>query len=246
MDYPKEHIKSDGRKLVSGGPRDLQRKQQMIYTTLPDVGLIEGLKKQIEELKEISKSKQSGNLYTAEEVDEELRKAVEAAVKETTLALKKNTQMVNQEIEPVLQKYKVQIVELQKNNDDLIRNHSSIIDQNSEMKIKIDKLEEELKEVIELKKQIAVLEQTLIGKAELIDTLKSRPVVVGSTEVEDPDRPKMEQIFVDPLEKDAGDGLKPNINIETTKLDLSPQKEEMDDKVNKLRGLLGKLPTRKF
>jgi len=243
MRYPKEFVKPDGRKLVSGGPRDLQRRQQVAYTTSPDVEVIESLKQQIEELKELSKAKQSGNLYTAEEVDEEIRKAVEAAVKETTIALKKSNKIVNQEIEPVLQKYKVQIVELQKNNDDLTRIHSSITTQNAELKTKISKLEEELKDVSELKKQIAVLEQTLSGKEEVIEALKSRAVVGDSTEVEDPNRPKMEQIFVDPLEKNSGAGLKSNIVIE--ELQTTDKKEEMDDKVTKLRSLLGKLPVKK-
>ena len=243
MKYPKEFVKPDGRKLVSGGPRDLQRRQQVAYTTSPDVEVIESLKQQIEELKELSKAKQSGNLYTAEEVDEEIRRAVESAVKETTIALKKNNKIVSQEIEPILQKYKVQIVELQKNNDDLTRIHSSITTQNAELKTKISKLEEELKDVVEFKKQIAVLEQTLSGKEEVIEALKSRTVVSDSAEVEDPNRPKMEQIFVDPLEKNSGAGLKSNIVIE--ELQTTDKKEEMDDKVNKLRSLLGKLPAKK-
>jgi len=49
----------------------------------------------------------------------------------------------------------------------------------------------------------------------------------------------MEQVFVDPLEDDAGEGMKSTINIETITKD-----EEVNDKVDKLRGLLGKLPTK--
>lgn len=244
--YPKEFIKPDGRKLVSGGPRDMQRKQTVAYATSPDVEVIEALKQQIEELKELSKSKQAEGLYTAEEVDEEIRKAVEAAVKETTISLKRSTQAASQEVEPVLQKYKVQILELQKNNDDLTKIHSSVANQNAELKSQISKLESELKETIELKKQIAVLEQTLAGKEEVIEALKSRPVTSVAEIVEDPNRPKLEQTFIDPLEKGAGDGLKSNIKIEETELELPLKKEEMDDKVSKLRGLLGKLPTKKF
>lgn len=244
--YPKEFVKPDGRKLVSGGPRDMQRRQYVAYDTSPDVEIIETLKQQIEELKELSKQKKSEGYYTADEVDDEIRKAVETAVKETTLSLKKSTQMAAQEVEPLVQKYKVQIVELQKNNDDLTKIHSSITAKNSELKNEISKLEDELKEVNELKKQIAVLEQTLVGKEEVIETLKSRPAGATVEFVEDPDRPKMDQIFVDPLEKGAGDGLKSNINIEVTELELPLKKEETDDKVSRLRGLLGKLPTKKF
>jgi chromosome segregation ATPase len=247
MKYPKELVKPDGRRLIAGGPRDMQRRQQVAYTTSPDVEVIRELQQQIEEIKELAKSsKKSGDLYTAEEVDEEIRKAVEAAVKETTISLKRNTQAANQEIEPVLQKYKTQILDLQRNNDDLTRLHTTITSQSAEMKEKISKLETEIGEVTELKKQIAVLEQTLAGKEELIETLKTRPVIVqGTTEVEDPNRPKMEQVFVDPLEKDAGKDLKSSINIEVEDIPTTDKKEEMDDKVFKLKSLLGKLPTKK-
>ena len=47
----------------------------------------------------------------------------------------------------------------------------------------------------------------------------------------------MEQVFVDPLEDDAGKGLKSSIQIETVVKD-----DEVDDKVNKLKDLLGKSP----
>lgn len=247
MKYPKELVKPDGRKLIAGGPRDMQRRQQVAYSAAPDAGIIEALQKQIEELKELTKSnKKEGELYTAEEVDEEIRKAVESAVKETTISLKRNTQAAAQEIEPLVQKYKVQIVELQRNNDDLTRLHNTMASQSSEMKDKIAKLESEVNEITELKKQIAVLEQTLAGKDELIDALKTRPVIVqGTTEVEDPNRPKMDQVFVDPLEKDSGKGLKSSINIEVEDIPTTDKKEEMDDKVNKLKSLLGKLPTKK-
>jgi hypothetical protein len=248
MKYPKELVKPDGRKLIAGGPRDMQRRQQVAYTAAPDAGVIEALQRQIEELKELTKSnKKEGELYTAEEVDEEIRKAVEAAVKETTISLKRNTQAAAQEIEPLVQKYKVQIVELQKNNDDLTRLHNTITNQSSEMKDKIAKLESEVGEVTELKKQIAVLEQTLTGKDELIEALKTRPVIVqqGAVEQEDPNRPKMEQVFVDPLEKDSGKDLKSSINIKVEDIPTTDKKEEMDDKVFKLKSLLGKLPTKK-
>ena len=53
----------------------------------------------------------------------------------------------------------------------------------------------------------------------------------------DPDRPQMEQVFVDPLEEDAGEGMKASINIETV-----VKEGEVGDKVDKLKSLLGHLP----
>ena len=246
MKYPKEFIKPDGRKLMAGGPRDLQRRQHLTQTLSPDFELIEDLKKQIEELKEIAKNKSSDILYTPEEVDEEIRKAVEAAVKETTLALKKETSKANQDLEPIIQKYKIQIVELQKHNDDLTKLHQTITVQNKELKEKILRLEEELKDTNELKKQIAVLEQTIAGKDEVIETLKSRPVIVSNvdgTASEELDRPKIDRVFVDPLDENASTGLKPNINVD--ELQILEKRDDIDEKVNKLKNLLGKLPTKK-
>lgn len=54
------------------------------------------------------------------------------------------------------------------------------------------------------------------------------------------DRPQMETIFVDPIEKE--------INVEKhfeVREEPMNEKIQLDDKVNKLKGLLGKLPTKK-
>ena len=104
----------------------------------------------------------------------------------------------------------------------------------------IKAVEAQLANVVKLKKQIAVLEQEVEGKEELINILKTRPVIIDGEIVTDPDRPQMEQAFVDPLEEDAGKGMKASIKIETVVKD-----EEVGAKVNKLKDLLGsKLPTK--
>jgi hypothetical protein len=213
------------------------------FDASPDASLANDLKKQIDELKELSKRvpKPEG-FFSADEVDEEIRKAVENAVKETTLSLKRNTNAASQEIEPILQKYKVQIVELQKSNDDFTKVHRTIIEENKELKNNIEQLKQNENIITELKKQIAVLEQTITGKEELIVALKTRPIAV-TEETEDPNRPKMEKIFVDPLEQGAGDKLRSNIKIKN--MDQQEEKEQVDDKVSKLKSLLGKLPTKK-
>ena len=182
INYPKEFIKPDGRKLRSGGPRDLQRRQEVIQNKEID---IDELEKQFDKLKnELKKpQRQPEGFFSPEQVDEEIRKAVEQAITEIT------------------------------------QSDSS-------------------EEVNELKKEIAVLKQNLTGKKELIETLKHRTSTFVVEDVE-PDRPKMEQQFIDPLEKDAGKGLKSHIDI----TDVSTiETEDMSEKVNKLKGLLGKLP----
>jgi hypothetical protein len=247
MRYPKEFVKKDGRKLVTSGPRDMQRKQQVAYTTSPDVEVIQELKQNIDELKAKFPTQQAKpeGYYTPEEVDEEIRKAVAMAVKETTLSLKKSQQANSQEIEPILQKYKIQILELQRNNDDLVKLQRTVSEKNSDLQIKLDKLEQTSSEAEELRKQIAVLNQALAGKEELVEALKARPIEVrsGTEVIEDPNRPKLDQVFIDPLEKNSGKNLRSSITIE--EMAMPDEKERMDDKVNKLKSILGKLPIKK-
>jgi hypothetical protein len=54
------------------------------------------------------------------------------------------------------------------------------------------------------------------------------------------DRPQMETVFIDPLEGDAGEGLEAHIDVEEVSIE---QKENIQDKVSKLKNLLGGLKT---
>jgi phage host-nuclease inhibitor protein Gam len=251
MEYRKDFIKSDGRRLLKGGPRD----QQLRAKNQSESAMVDTLISQITDLKaEVSRLKSPGpgelanskGMYTPEQVDEEIRRAVSQAMAEAAVAFKKNNPNANPEIEKLIKIYKEQIVDLQKNNDDFSRMHNAIISENGKLKDKIKQLEQELVDVIDLKKQIAVLEQSLAGKEEVIETLKSKPMIINGKivdgELDDPDRPQMEQVFVDPLEENSGEGLKSNIR---TKELISNDESDVGDKVNKLKNLLGSLPTRK-
>ena len=243
INYPKELVKPDGRKLIAGGPRDMQRRMRtpdLPTTASSEVG--EHLAQKIEELSQALKSKPvvPEGYMAPEQVDAEIRKAVEEAVKETTLAMKRISQVSAQSVEPTLQKYKVQIVELQKTNDDLTKLHSEIAKQNSDLKSKISELEVKKEEIKELEIKLAVLEQNLKGKDEMIVVLKSR--TGDGASVEDPNRPKMDSVFIDPLSADSGKGLKSFIQTDDV---TREEKDEMMNKVSKLKGLLGKLPVRR-
>lgn len=240
--YKKQFVKSDGRRLNRSGPRDMQSRVDA-SGYLPDMALTELLTNQITELKAevLAIKSKSGDVaplgfFSPEQVDEEIRKAVEAAVAEAAISFK-GMGPKNADLAPLVKEYKVQIVELQKGNDNLTRLHAAITKENTELKEKMNILQSKLGGVAELKKQIAVLEQEVEGKQELIETLKTRPAIIDG-EVIDPDRPQIEQVFVDPLEKDAGEGMKSSITIETVTKD-----EEVGNRVDKLRDLLGsKLP----
>ena len=240
--YKKQFVKTDGRKLNRSGPRDMQTRASVTGAGGTDPALIELLTNQVTELKAEILSIRSqaegpapAGFFSPEQVDEEIRKAVESAVAETTIALKAGTQ--NTDTLELIKTYKSQILELQRGNDDLSKLHNTMAKENSALKEKISKLENELSDVSELQKQIAILEQEVAGKEELIETLKTRPAVIDGEVITDPDRPQMEQVFVDPLEEDAGEGMKSSIHIETVTKD-----EEITNQVDKLKGLLGKLP----
>jgi len=240
--YKKQYVKSDGRKLNRSGPRDMQARTVGSYT--PDTSMVELLTNQLTELRAeiLAMKSRSGDaapagFFSPEQVDEEIRKAVEAAVAESAISFKGDTK--NADMAPLVHEYKKQIVELQRGNDNLTKLHASITKESGNLKEKIAKLEAEMVDVVELKKQIAVLEQELVGKGEMVEMLKTRPAILEGEIFTDPDRPQMEQVFVDPLEEDAGKGMKATINIETVVKD-----EEVGDKVNKLKDLLGKLPNK--
>lgn len=240
--YKKQYVKSDGRKLNRSGPRDMQARTAGSYT--PDTSIVELLTNQLTELRAeiLAMKSRSGDaapagFFSPEQVDEEIRRAVEAAVAESAISFKGDTK--NADMAPLVHEYKKQIVELQRGNDNLTKLHASITKESGNLKEKIAKLEAEMVDVVELKKQIAVLEQELVGKEEMVEMLKTRPAILEGEVFTDPDRPKMEQVFVDPLEEGAGKGMKATINIETVVKD-----EEVGDKVNKLKDLIGKLPNK--
>jgi chromosome segregation ATPase len=83
MKYNKEFKKADGRKLMTGGPRDLQRKQRTQDRQQSE--LIDFLRDEVQRLNKALATSGSGE-YTGEQVDEEIRKAVSVAVAETKIA----------------------------------------------------------------------------------------------------------------------------------------------------------------
>ena len=235
--YKKQFVKSDGRKLNRSGPRDMQaRTVGGGYTA--DNSVIELLTNQLTELRAeiLAMKSRSGDaapagFFSPEQVDREITKAVE----EAAIFFNKNSDLV-----PIVREYKTEVLDLQKANENLTRLHSAISKENTTIKDEMKRLQAELGNTADLKKQIAVLEQEVLGKQELISILKTRPAIVDGEIITDPDRPQMEQVFIDPLEEDAGKGMKASIQIKTVVKD-----EEVGDKVNKLKDLLGsKLPTK--
>ena len=185
--YRKEVVKPDGRKLVTGGPRDQQRRLQ---ESKDQESLIKALRYEIIQSQENENIKPvvDKNLFTGEQVDDEIRKAV---------------------IESV-----------------------------TEREVEKAKLNSEIKT---LKKLIKEKDNSLKIERERVEQFMTQMPVSGKEGVvyEDSDRPKIEKTFIDPLKKDADDYLVPHIDSEKIR---TVEKDNIYSSVQKLKGLVGKLP----
>lgn len=192
MEYHKEAVYKKDRVLLGRGPRDLQKKQQVVtnVTNPVEAELIKHLSNQVNELTEALDKKNTGKVFTAEEFDTELIKQIEQAIKETEIQFKEEISELNNKI-----KY--------------------------------------------LESEIRVKEATIVDKNEIIETLKISLLNKSEDDViiTDSKRPVMEEVFIDPTEKDAGKGMKSHIKLEDVE-----SEEDIGNKVNKLKSLIGGLP----
>ena len=95
-------------------------------------------------------------------------------------------------------------------------------------------------QLVELESENIRLKDSIQNKDILIEqlrNLKSLENVKTTTEDKDPDRPEIETKLIDPVEKDLG-GAESHIKIEQLTL---KEKDNMSDKVGKLKKLLGKM-----
>ena len=152
MKYDKEFQKPDGRKLISGGPRDLQRKQRAQDRQQSE--LINFLREEVQRLNKELAVSGSGE-YTGEQVDEEIRKAVAVAVAETKTVVDEERK------------------ELQSAVDAFRKNEKNLLEQVKNLEIYQFGVKDET-DKIRLEKDNAVSE-----KKELEDELKDARLGVG-------------------------------------------------------------------
>ena len=224
--YNKEHIKKNGRKLRTGGPRDLQRRQAQQSDVYED--LIEDLRKEISNLKKELQDdpvKKAG-MFTAEQVDADINRVVNETIKELTTKHKdglerKETAFLELSLKTKL-KYNKIILEKETECKKLVAAKEKLLtdlrDQNKSLVEKLCEIKESGDPEIANK-----LTTLLLGITEKASTIES-------------DRPQMETVFIDPLEDDAGEGLEAHIDVEEVSIE---QKENIQDKVSKLKNLLG-------
>jgi len=207
MDYNKDLGPKKEKKIIGGsGPRDLQRRQQS------GTGDLKALQTQIESLmNELAQ-----------------RPAAPAAGQGVTY-------YTAEEFDEELIK---QVSSIIKDPEGAYTKEINILEEKIR-KLEIEKIEH-LKELESLNHQLKMKEELLASKDETIESLKSRPLitsVAGEVVVEeDPERPKMETVFIDPSSKEDGKNMKSYITLE------SKEDDNIGDKVNKLKSLMGGLP----
>lgn len=201
--YNKEFIKKDGRRLISRSPRDLQRRQ-----TQAEEATVNLLTLEINELREKLRIVENNNknLFTAEQVDNDINKIVGKTIEELTT------------------KYEDKLKQQQNNFDGIIDVKNILV---SELK---DQNKFLTKELCEMKStdDPEILNKLTALFAEVTEKTSSSKSV----------RPQMGTVFIDPLEDGAGDGLEAHIDIKDSPV---TQKGNVQDKVNKLKNLLGDL-----
>jgi hypothetical protein len=233
LKYNKEYVKKNGRKLMTGGPRDLQKRQAQQSDVYEN--LIEDLRKETNDLKKELQgnlTKKTG-MFTAEQVDADINKVVNETIKELTIKHKDG-----------LEKKETAFLELSLKTK--LKYNKIILEKEAECK-KLVGAKEKL--LVDLRDQNKFLTEGLCkikesGDPEILDKLTTLLLEItkktSSNTMIESDRPQMEIVFIDPLEGDAGKGLESHIDVEEVSIE---QKENIQEKVSKLKDLLGGLKT---
>jgi hypothetical protein len=231
LKYNKEFIKKNGRRLRVSSTIDLQKRQTQQPNIYED--LIKDLKNEISNLKEELQNNpiKRARMFTPEQVDIEVSKIVSETIKELTIKHKNEWE-------------KRETVHLELNLKTKLKYNKIILEKETECK-KLIAAKEEL--LIDLRDQNKSLVEKLCEIKESSDPEIANKLtallleITGKTTsniVIESDRPQMETVFIDPLETGAGDDLEAHIDVK----DISvTQKENIQDKVGKLRNLLGGL-----
>jgi len=247
--------KGDGRvpPKASGGPRDQQRRQA---GDINQKAVIRELREQLKEATLLLRDKpiEAQDGFTQEELEEEVRKSIDAVKKNIDNTYKDQLKELKNKIKKLEKEAKESVslndenlftqeeVELEAKAYGKALLKGALEKQTVFYEAKLVKLKEEK---TKLKIDNKGYKEALKVKDEMIEVLKHKQQVVHVSEngfVEtDPNRPKIEDVFIDPLEKTSGDNLEKHIIVDDVPTE---QKEKITNKVDKLKSLMGKLPLR--
>lgn len=247
--YNKQSIKKD-RVVVGSSPRDRQNKQSALVSSPYgiDWALVEELKSHILSLQgQLNNKSVSSNGWTDEQVNSEIEKVI-----------KSETQILKAQHVIELSKAEEKIRNLENRLDTLELEFNGLAQDNKNLLSTIETIKVSK---IELESEIYVLKEQVKSKDELIQVLKdtqlagsnfseekltalfneaTKNITLSMSPTVEDNRPKMETSFIDPVENSG------NVEAHITISEVSIiEKEEMNSKVNKLKGLLGKLPNKR-
>ncbi len=243
MEYKKEFENKPGRRITTSSPRDVRRRQQRKDT---DAVLIEGLREQLEGLKDQFTVGTGG--ITPEKVDAEIRSAVKGAVKETKGYYEKLLKEANERekglydrIRDMKNTHSREIKDQKESSDEHLNTHIKNLEERYNKTV--SSLEDRLKlaeDKIALKdvEREDMVKEMFEQHTRKLEEL-ARAMSVEKLGVDDPDRPKMEEVFVDPIEAGAGDALESHIKVEDISL---TEKKKIGGKVDKLKSLMKSFP----
>lgn len=264
--YNKEYTPKD-RRIQTHGPRDLQRKQSVVSGPEVDPRLVEELRATITDLRKqlTDKPVMQDGTFTAEQVNDEIIKAVKVetadlkekyeeklkaleiekinltnANRELKEKLGVSENMVSESISAAEVKYKAAADNIKAKYDFLLEERDSKI---SNLKEKLKDKEILIKKLESTPSASGMSEEAMKKMLDdMSEKMKEMALASGkSIEEVDPDRPKMEAVFIDPSEKEE----EVESHIEVTEDVSITKKEEMASQVDKLKNLLGSLPSKK-
>lgn len=243
MEYNKEFRAKPGRQITVSSPRDVRKRQAAKGS---DGALIMELQRQISDLRDQFKAGTGG--MTPEKVDDEIRKAVKGAVGETEgrykplLAESKSREEalrinISNLSESLNEEKNIHKKDLEKALKDMeSRYNNTISSLEDRLKLAEDRVAEKDGKLEELKvERNDTVKRMLEEYTRKLDEL-TKTISIEKLGVDDPDRPKMEEVFIDPLEADAGSDLESHVEIEDVSL---AKKKNMKGKVDKLKNLMG-------
>ena len=247
MQYDKGFTNKPGRKVTTSSPRDVQLRHTQ---TGDNSQLIEQLKKQLEDLKVYFTTGTGG--ITPEQLDDEIRTSVKNAIKETRAhyeqlldAAKKREELLHAKMD-ILESRTVKLAEQCR-----LESEQNLTNKTNELEKKYNKQISELSDKLKLTQEKLVEKESEISnfRFDREDTIKkmleehnrrleelSRTISIEKLGIDDPNRPRMDDVFVDPLDKNSGEEYETHIELDDV---TSKRKEDMGSKVNKLKSLMG-------
>ena len=236
----KEIIKPDGRILRAGGPRDVQRNQRDLVQKLQD--RIDDLTTMLAEKHSVSQKNivtNSDNLFTPEQVDDEINRAVsEALVAENN----KYKESINK-LTSLLNEKDIEYTKLNTNYENIfVNSENKLVELETQLKILREQLVEKDKLIENLINNTTT--STNVNDEKLAEMIASKLSinVDGIGKIDNSDRPQIGVEFIDPT-PDTNNNFESHIEVEQEDI----KQENLSLKTERLKSLMnGKLPHRKI